>query len=286
MNLNSSQIVPYAPFSIWQISTTEAAAAAPVGRPIQIPDENVRVYLSLSLRPARNRCLHPRRTAPRRFARLRILGRHDALLARMPAPCGSTCPLTTSTGGAFCRSKYGISPEAGPPPEPVKGLYRTAARQLRQMIVAMHESSAPLHRAAAECRRSRSAELSCGARESARRDVRTEPPGPERAQYRWPRRTHADRTDTQCQSRPGRPPTAPATHTIDAIATVGRPRLRSVLGSWLSCSGRMALDTLRRAGMTSLSRSPRLSSSARNRSLMSRTSSPRPCRAAGRDENS
>ena len=73
VNLNSSQIVPYAPFSIWQMiyDWKRLRAALPVDGPIEIPDENVRVSLSLSLslRPARNRCLHPRSALrPRRFA--------------------------------------------------------------------------------------------------------------------------------------------------------------------------------------------------------------------------
>ena len=60
--------------------------------------------------------------------------------------CAQACPLWQHMSAddeywrRLCRSKYSISPESfNPPPEPVKGLYRTAARRLRQMIVAMHE---------------------------------------------------------------------------------------------------------------------------------------------------
>ena len=69
-NLNSSQIVPYAPFSIWQMiyDWKRLKAALPVDGPIEIPDENVRAcHLSARSATALVVTRVPRRV-PRRFA--------------------------------------------------------------------------------------------------------------------------------------------------------------------------------------------------------------------------
>ena len=90
VNLNSSQIVPYAPFSIWQMiyDWKRLRAALPVDGPIEIPDENVRVYLSLSLSALLATAVFtPVPHCDRADShRLRILGRHDALLLRAGLP--------------------------------------------------------------------------------------------------------------------------------------------------------------------------------------------------------
>jgi hypothetical protein len=92
VNLNSSQIVPYAPFSIWQMiyDWKRLRAALPVDGPIEIPDENVRVYLSLSLSLSAllaTAVFTPVPHCDRADShRLRILGRHDALLLRAGLP--------------------------------------------------------------------------------------------------------------------------------------------------------------------------------------------------------
>ena len=70
VNLNSSQIVPYAPFSIWQMiyDWKRLKAALPVDGPIEIPDENVRAcHLSARSATALVVTRVPRRD-PRRFA--------------------------------------------------------------------------------------------------------------------------------------------------------------------------------------------------------------------------